>query len=156
MTEGALGVRAGFYLSVVLALLLSALAGLVAHPAAQHLRSLRDGERAQATLTTNGPCMAGGCTVSFEVGGRIVEAELPVGSGGRYSSAGTRMDVRYRADDPRVVAREEDLGGGGMAVLAAMSGAAALLFAALSAWSAVTVLRQRRARPTAPGRQSGG
>ncbi|MFF1508106.1 hypothetical protein [Streptomyces sp. NPDC058326] len=145
--EGVLSARAGFWLSLVLAVLLGALSGLVMLPAAQHLRSLQDGRRAQATLLTNGPCMTGSCTVSFVAGGRTVVAALPMGSGGRYSDAGTLLDVRYRADDPQVVAREEDVSGGGAAVLAVVSGAAALLFAAVSAWSAVIVRRQRRAEP---------
>ncbi|CAO0834632.1 hypothetical protein SMICM17S_12783 [Streptomyces microflavus] len=95
-------------------LLLGALSALVMFPAAQHLRSLKDGERAEATLYASGACMAGQCEVEFEAGGRTVVADLPVGSGGGRSSVGARMTVRYQADDPEVVAREEDVGGGGL------------------------------------------
>ncbi|MFI7346347.1 hypothetical protein ACIBSR_08765 [Streptomyces sp. NPDC049936] len=130
--------------SLVLALLLGALSALVMLPAAQHLRSLQDGVRARATLHTDGACMAGKCRVEFEAGGRTVVADLPVGSGGGKSSAGSSLTVRYRADDPHVVARETDVGGGGAAVLAVMSGGFALLFLGLSAVAAVFVARQRR------------
>ncbi|MFV2121830.1 DUF3592 domain-containing protein [Streptomyces sp. Act-28] len=147
--------------SLVLALLLGALSGLVMYPAAQHLRSLRDGERAQATLVTSGGCMAGGCRVEFEVDGRTVVAELPVGSGGGRHSVGTRLVVRYRADDPRVVASEGDVDGGGAIVGAVMSGGSALLFLTMSVVAAVSVVRQRRAdpvlgRPPRDGRRRGG
>ncbi|MFJ8662053.1 hypothetical protein [Streptomyces sp. NPDC093795] len=153
MAEGVLGARAGLWFAVVLALLLSALSGFVALPVAQHLRTLQDGVPAQATLTTNAPCMAGGCKVSFEVDGRIVSATLPVGSGGMNSSAGTPMDIRYRADDPQVVAREEDLGGGGAAVMGVMSAASAVLFAGMAVWMAVLMRRQRRTQPSAESPQ---
>ncbi|MFD3535595.1 DUF3592 domain-containing protein [Streptomyces sp. NPDC058664] len=142
--------RASLWLSLSFALLLGALSGLVMLPAAQHLRSLHNGQRAEATLETSGPCMTGGCKVSFEAEGRTVVAGLPVGSGGRSSRIGTRLDVRHQADDPQVVAREEDVSGGGAAVLAVVSGAAALLFAVLSVWSAVFMRRQRRAEPVRP------
>jgi hypothetical protein len=130
---------------LVLALLLGALSALVMFPAAQHLRSLQDGERARATLSTGGSCMAGHCQVEFEAGGRAVVADLPVGSGGGKSSVGTPLTVRYQADDPHVVAREEDVDGGGAAVLAVVSGAGALLFLTVSVGAAIVVARQRRA-----------
>ncbi len=149
-TANVLGPRAGLLLSTVLALLLGALSVLVMLPAAQHLRSLHDGLRAQATLRTNGPCMTGGCRVAFEVDGRTVESSLPVGSGGRLGPVGTRLAIRYRADDPQLVAREEDVHGGGAAVLAAVSGGSALLFGALSAYMLVHLGRQRRERRSAP------
>ncbi|MCF1597700.1 DUF3592 domain-containing protein [Streptomyces muensis] len=136
---------------MALALLLGALSALVMFPAAQHLRSLEDGERAQATLYRSGACMAGQCQVRFEAQGRTVVADLPVGSGGGKSSVGARLTVRYEADDPRVVAREEDVGGGGAAVLTVMSGAGALLFLMMSAVSAILVARRRRAG-SGPGR----
>lgn len=72
--------RAALLMSLVLGLLLGALSALVMFPAAQHLRSLQDGERAEATLYASGACMAGRC--EFEAGGRTVVADLPVGSGG--------------------------------------------------------------------------
>lgn len=131
-------------MSLVLALLLGVLSVLVMFPAAQHLRSLQDGERAQATLHTSGACMAGQCQVKFKADGRTVMADLPVGSGGGKNSVGTRLIVRYQADDPQVVAREEDVGGGGAALLAVMSGGAALLFLAVSVVAAIFVARQRR------------
>ncbi|PWI04499.1 hypothetical protein DIZ27_44985 [Streptomyces sp. NWU339] len=138
-------------MSLVIALLLGALSVLVMFPAAQHLRSLQDGERAHATLHTSGACMAGHCQVKFEAAGRTVVADLPVGSGGGRSSVGARLTVRYQADDPQVVAREEDVGGGGAAVLAVMSGGGALLFLVMSVVAAIFVARQRRADST-PGR----
>ncbi|GGP89632.1 hypothetical protein [Streptomyces roseolilacinus] len=155
------GPRAALLASLVLALLLGALSVLVMLPAARHLRSLQDGERARATLHTGGACMAGHCRVEFEAGGRTVVADLPAGSGGGRSPAGTRLTVRYRADDPRVAAREEDVGGGGAIVLAAMSGGGALLFLTISAAAALSVARRRHADATpdrAPreGRRPGG
>ncbi|MBR8640632.1 hypothetical protein KEF29_18135 [Streptomyces tuirus] len=145
--------RTALLTSLVLALVMGALSALVMLPAAQHLRSLRDGERAHATLHKSGACLAGRCQVEFEADGRIVVADLPVGSGGGKSSVGTRLTIRYEADDPRVVAREEDVGGGGAAVLAVMSGAGALLFLMTSVLAAIFVARQRRADPM-PGRSS--
>ncbi|MGW6850304.1 hypothetical protein ACWGCK_16280 [Streptomyces virginiae] len=88
------GSRTALAVPLVLALLLGALSVLVLLPAAQHLRSLRDGER---------------------------------------------------ADDPRVVAREEDLGGGAAAVGAVTAGGAALFFLVLP----IPAARYRR-RSTAP------
>ncbi|MFD3751529.1 hypothetical protein ACFWVT_15050 [Streptomyces cyaneofuscatus] len=128
----------------MLGLLLGALSLLVMLPAAQHLRSLQDGERAQATLHTAGSCMAGHCQVKFEADGRTVIADLPVGSGGGKQSAGAALAVRYQADDPQVAAREEDVGGGGAAVLAALSGGAALLFLTAAAVAAIFLARQPR------------
>ncbi|MFC8587290.1 hypothetical protein ACFUGD_22485 [Streptomyces sp. NPDC057217] len=142
---GTLGPRASLWFSLVLALLLGALSGLVMFPAAQHLRSLADGRPARATMRTNGPCMTGGCLVAFEAGGRTVSAELPVGSSGRVR-IGDGVDVRYRADDPRTVARAQDVGGGGAMVLAVVSGVVALLFALLAVWSAYFLRRRRRRR----------
>lgn len=139
------GLHVSLLMSLVFALLLGALSALVMLPAAQHLRSLQDGERARATLHTGGACMAGHCRVEFEAGGRTVVADLPVGSGGGKTSAGTPLTVRYLAGDPRVVAREQDVGGGGAAVLAVMSGAGALFFLVLSAVAGVYLVRQRRA-----------
>ncbi|MFJ3636927.1 hypothetical protein [Streptomyces sp. NPDC090112] len=130
--------------ALALAMLLGVFAALAVVPA-QHLRSFRDGVRAEATRLTGGPCMTGGCAVAFAVEGRTVEAELPVGSGsGRLSPAGTSVSIRYRADDPRQIAREEDLDGGGPAVFAAVSGAGALFFAVLSACLLVGGVRRRR------------
>ncbi|MFG2321312.1 hypothetical protein [Streptomyces sp. NPDC048568] len=146
--DGDPGPRASFLVSLVLALLLGALSALVMLPAAQHLRSLQDGERARATLHTDGACMAGKCRVEFEAGGRTVVADLPVGSGGGKTSAGSSLTVRYQADDPHVVAREADVGGGGAAVLAAVSGGFALLFLVASVVAAVFVARQRRRQPS--------
>ncbi|MGW5184431.1 hypothetical protein ACWEQB_19510 [Streptomyces cyaneofuscatus] len=131
-------------MSLALGLLLGALSLLVMLPAAQHLRSLQGGERAQATLHTAGSCMAGHCQVKFEAGGRTVIADLPVGSGGGKQSVGASLAVRYQADDPRVVAREEDVGGGGAAVLTALSGGAALLFLTVAAVAAIFLARRPR------------
>lgn len=133
---------------MVLALLLGALSLLVMVPADRHLRSLQDGKRADATLVTRGSCMVGGCQVEFEADGRTVVADLPVGSGGGKSSAGTRLTIRYEADDPRVVAREDDVHGGGAAVLAVMSGGGALLFLVLSVTMGILWARQRQASLT--------
>ncbi|MFB6826232.1 hypothetical protein ACFCXA_32130 [Streptomyces virginiae] len=137
--------RAAPVVPLVLALLLGALSVLVLLPAAQHLRSLRGGERAQATVRTGGSCVMGRCQVEFEAAGRTVTADLPVGSGGGKDPVGTRTAVRHRADDPRVVAREEDLGGGAAAVGAVTTGGAALFFLVLP----VLAARNRR-RSTAP------
>ncbi|MET9506203.1 DUF3592 domain-containing protein [Streptomyces sp. NPDC006622] len=132
-------------MALVPALLLGALSVLVMLPAAQHLRALRNGERTQATLQTGGSCMMGRCRVGFEAAGRTVVADLPVGSGGGKDSVGTRLTVRYRADDPRVAAREDDVDGDGAAVLAVASGAGALLLLVLSVLAAIALGRQRRA-----------
>ncbi|MFD4141756.1 DUF3592 domain-containing protein [Streptomyces sp. NPDC058572] len=134
-----------------IALLLGALSVLVMLPAAQHLRSFQSGERAPATLHTSGSCMLGRCQVTFEANGRTVVADLPVGSSGGKSSVGTRMIVRYQADDPQVAVRDDDVGGGGAAVLAVMSGAAALFFLVLSVVARVFAMRQRRGA-SVPGR----
>ncbi|MEU4179301.1 hypothetical protein [Streptomyces sp. NPDC026589] len=131
-------------MSLALGLLLGALSALVMFPAAEHLRSLQDGERAQATLHTSGACMSGQCEVTFKAGGQTVVADLPVGSGGGRQSVGAPMTVRYQADDPQVVAREEDVGGGGAALLAWMSGGTAALFLVLSGAAAIYLARQRR------------
>jgi len=139
-----LGPRASLVMSLALGLLLGALSLLVMLPAAQHLRSLQDGVRAQATLHTAGSCMAGHCQVKFKAGGRTVVADLPVGSGGGKQSVGASLAVRYQADDPRVVAREADVGGGGAAVLAALAGVAALFFLAISAVAAIFLARRPR------------
>ncbi|MFB6963311.1 DUF3592 domain-containing protein [Streptomyces sp. NPDC056309] len=135
-----------------LALLLAALSILVMLPAAQHLRSFQNGEQAPATLHTRGTCMLGHCQVKFEADGRTVVADLPVGSGGRRSSVGARMTVRYHADDPQVAVRESDVDGGGAAVVTVMSGGAALFFLLLSGVRLVHALRQRRA-DSMPGSQ---
>ncbi|MFE7216999.1 hypothetical protein ACFY0A_45855 [Streptomyces sp. NPDC001698] len=135
-----------------LALLLAALSTLVMLPAAQHLRSFRDGEQAPATLHTRGSCFLGRCQVEFEADGRTVVADLPVGSSGGRHSVGYRMTVRYHADDSQVAVREDDVDGGGAAVLAVLSGGAALLFLPLSVGHLVYVLRQRRAA-SVPGSQ---
>ncbi|MFE3019147.1 hypothetical protein [Streptomyces sp. NPDC059256] len=147
MAPRTLGPRAALLLSLVLALLLGALAILVMFPAAQHLRSFQDGERASATLHRDGSCMAGNCQVTFEVDGRPVVADLPVGSGGGKSSVGDRMIVRYQADDLKSAAREDDVEGGGAAVLALMSGGAAVFFLVLSVVGVVYVRRERRQVP---------
>lgn len=139
-----LGPRASLVMTLALALLLGALSALVMFPAAEHLRSLQDGERTRATLHTSGACMAGQCEVKFEAGGRTVVADLPVGSGGGRQSVGAAMTVRYQVDDPQVVAREDDVGGGGAALLAWLSGGIALLFLTLSLVAAIYLVRQRR------------
>ncbi|MDW4912806.1 DUF3592 domain-containing protein [Streptomyces californicus] len=139
-----LGPRASLLMSLAFALLLGALSALVMFPAAQHLRSLQDGERARATLHTAGACMTGQCKVTFEADGQTVVADLPVGSGGGKSSVGAVVDVRYQADDPRVVARTQDTGGGGAALLAWLTAGAAVFFLALSGAAAIFLARQRR------------
>ncbi|MGW4359031.1 hypothetical protein ACWEKU_09755 [Streptomyces californicus] len=139
-----LGPRASLLMSLAFALLLGALSALVMFPAAQHLRSLQDGERARATLHTAGACMTGQCKVTFEADGQTVVADLPVGSGGGKSSVGAALDVRYQADDPRVVARTQDTGGGGAALLAWLTAGAAVFFLALSGAVAIFLARQRR------------
>ncbi|MFJ9108885.1 hypothetical protein [Streptomyces sp. NPDC102283] len=139
-----LGPRTSMVMSLALGLLLGALSALVMFPAAQHLRSLQGGERAQATLHTSGACMSGQCEVRFEAGGQTVVADLPVGSGGGRQSVGATMAVRYQADDPQVVAREDDTGGGGAALLAWISGGTAVLFLAIAGAAAVFLARQRR------------
>ncbi|MER6046179.1 hypothetical protein ABT168_01580 [Streptomyces sp. NPDC001793] len=134
-------VAAGIGLCV--ALLLAGLSLLLLLPAAQHLRSLRGGVQAPATLYEAGSCMLGDCRVRFEANERIVVANLPVGSGGGRRSVGDHMTVRYQADDPRVVAREDDVDGGGASVLAMVSGMAAPVFLLMSVMAAVHAVRQR-------------
>ncbi|MDR3082215.1 MAG: hypothetical protein LBV60_15035 [Streptomyces sp.] len=138
-----------------LALLSAALSILVMFPAARHLRSFQDGERASATLHTGGSCMLGRCQVEFKADGRTVVADLPVGSSGGKSSVGTRMTVRYHADDPQVAVREDDVGGGGALLLAVMSGGAALLFLLTSVAALVYALRRRRADPEGTAQHNG-
>lgn len=70
--------RAALVVPLVLALLLGALSVLVLLPAAQHLRSLRGGERAQATVRTGGSCVMGRCQVEFEAAGRTIRVWSPV------------------------------------------------------------------------------
>ncbi|MGZ9930959.1 hypothetical protein ACXNSR_13810 [Streptomyces sp. NC-S4] len=122
--------------SLAIALLLAALSALVLLPAAQHLRSLRDGEPARATLRSGGSCVLGRCRIEFEAGGRTVVTNLPTGSSGGKNPAGTQLTVRYRAEDPRIVATEGDLGGGSPAMLAVLSGAVALFFLLLPLFAA--------------------
>ncbi|MGW2770791.1 hypothetical protein [Streptomyces sp. NPDC001275] len=55
------------------------------------------------------------------------------------------MTIRYHTDDPQVAVREDDVDGGGAAVLAVMPGGAALLFLLVSVVHLVYALRQRRA-----------
>ncbi|MFJ8229806.1 hypothetical protein ACIQ9E_07570 [Streptomyces sp. NPDC094448] len=126
-------------------MLLGALS-LLMFPAAQHLRSFRDGERASAVLHRSGSCLIGNCRIAFEVDGRTVMSDLPVGSGGGKNSTGDRMFVRYRAEDPQSAVREADTDGGGAAVLAVVSSGAALLFLMLSIAGVVYTRRQRRQR----------
>ncbi|MGW3210798.1 hypothetical protein ACWDBC_00875 [Streptomyces parvus] len=149
--QSGLGPRGSLVMSLTLALLLGMLSALVMFPAAEHLRSLRNGERADATLHTSGSCMIGHCRVEFEADGRTVVADLPTGSGGGKQSVGAALTVRYQADDPQVVAREADVGGGGAALLAWISGGTALLFLILSAVAAVFLVRQRRVAADGPG-----
>lgn len=141
--------RVGIVVSLVMALLLGALSLLVMFPAVEHLRSLRDGERAQATLIHSGSCMIGHCQVEFTAGGRTVVATLPVGSSGGKSSDGARWVVRYRAEDPETAVREADLGGGGAIALAWTAGGLALMFAVTSVYVGFYLAR-RRLRSPAP------
>ncbi|MFD0428981.1 hypothetical protein ACFQ60_17695 [Streptomyces zhihengii] len=55
--------------SLVIAVSMGLLSGLVMVPAAEQLRSLRGGERAQGVLHKGGSCMVGHCQVAFEAGG---------------------------------------------------------------------------------------
>ncbi|MFD7960551.1 DUF3592 domain-containing protein [Streptomyces zaomyceticus] len=144
--KGFPGPRASVVFGLVITLLLAALSGLVMLPAAQHLRSLQDGRQAEATLVAAGSgCFLGGCEVKFEAEGRTVVANLPVGSGHGDDEAGDRLTVRFREDDPQVVAAQDDVGGGGAAVGAVLFGAGAVFFALLLVWSTVHLRRQRRA-----------
>lgn len=92
--------------------------------------------------------MIGHCQVTFEVDGRTVVSDLPVGSGGGKSSVGDQMNVRYQTDDPQSAAREDDIGGGGATALAAISGGAALLFLALPIAGAIYTRRQQHRTAT--------
>ncbi|MET7755146.1 DUF3592 domain-containing protein [Streptomyces sp. NPDC005389] len=144
--KAALGPRAAVVFTLALTLLLAALSGLVMYPAAQHLRSLQDGRQADATLVAAGSgCFLGGCKVRFEAEGRTVVANLPVGSSDGENVAGGRLTVRYREDDPRVVASQDDVGGGGPAVATVVFGAGAVLFLLVLVWSTVHLRGQRRA-----------
>ncbi|MFD3992680.1 DUF3592 domain-containing protein [Streptomyces sp. NPDC058548] len=155
--QGGLGPRAGIVIALVLSLLLTALSGLVMLPAAQHLRSLQDGRQAEATLVAAGSgCFLGGCKVRFEAEGRTVVADLPVGSGHGKSPAGTPLTVRYKADDPQVVAAESDIGGGGAAVATVLFGAGAVVFLVMLLWSTVHLRRQRRAEAAEAGATKSG
>ncbi|MFC9592463.1 hypothetical protein ACFTUC_22040 [Streptomyces sp. NPDC056944] len=141
-----LGPRAAIVMSLVVTLLLAGLSSLVMRPAAQHLRSLRDGAQAEATMVAAGSgCFLGGCKVRFEAEGRTVVANLPVGSGHGEDTAGERLTVRYREGDPQVVASQDDVGGGGPAVAAVMFDAGAVLFLLMLVWSTIHLWRQRRA-----------
>ncbi|MET9542988.1 DUF3592 domain-containing protein [Streptomyces sp. NPDC006553] len=143
--KGVLGPRAAVVFALVLTLLLASLSGLVMLPAAQHLRSLQDGRQAEATLVAAGSgCFLGGCKVRFEAEGRTVVANLPVGSGHGENVAGERLTVRYREDDPQVVASQDDVGGGGPAAATVVFGAGAVLFLVMAVWASVHVRRQRR------------
>ncbi|MEV4940242.1 DUF3592 domain-containing protein [Streptomyces zaomyceticus] len=143
--KGVLGPRAAMVFALVITLLLAALSGLVMRPAAQHLRSLQDGRQAEATMVAAGSgCFLGGCEVRFEAEGRTVVAELPVGSGHGDDEAGDRLTVRYREDDPQVVAAQGDVGGGGAAVGAFVFGAGAVFFLLILVWSAFHLGRLRR------------
>ncbi|MFC9340924.1 DUF3592 domain-containing protein [Streptomyces sp. NPDC057020] len=149
--EGGLGPRVAVGFALVLTLVLGALSGLVMYPAAQHLRSLQDGPQADATLVAAGSgCFLGGCKVRFEAEGRTVVANLPVGSGHGDDLAGERLTVRYREGDPQVVASQDDVGGGGPALLTVLFGASAVLFLLALVWSTVTLRRQRRAEAVQP------
>ncbi|MEU2077634.1 DUF3592 domain-containing protein [Streptomyces sp. NPDC013489] len=149
--EGGLGPRVAIGFALVLTLVLVALSGLVMYPAAQHLRSLRDGPQAEATLVAAGSgCFLGGCKVRFEAEGRTVVANLPVGSGHGENTAGERLTVRYRQGDPQVVASQDDVGGGGPAIFTVLSGAGAALFLLAFVWSTVHLRRQRRAEAVQP------
>ncbi|SHL37382.1 hypothetical protein [Streptomyces yunnanensis] len=101
--------------------------------------------QAPATLHEAGSCILGDCRVKFEANGRTVVASLPVGSSGGKRSVGDRMTVRYQADDPRVVARQDDVDGSGV-VLLVTAGAGALAFLLLSVMAAVQAVRQRLSR----------
>ncbi|MEU5920473.1 DUF3592 domain-containing protein [Streptomyces sp. NPDC047141] len=141
-----LGPRAAVVFSLVITLLLAALSGLVMRPAAQHLRSLREGVRAEATFVAAGSgCFLGGCEVRFVADGRTVVANLPVGSSDGENTAGEPLTVRYREGDPQTVASQDDVGGGGPAVATVMFGAGAVLFLLASVWSVIRLVRQRRA-----------
>ncbi|MCX5229384.1 DUF3592 domain-containing protein [Streptomyces sp. NBC_00233] len=143
--KGVLRPRAAVVFALVLTLLLASLSGLVMLPAAQHLRSLQDGRQAEATLVAAGSgCFLGGCKVRFEAEGRTVVANLPVGSGHGENVAGERLTVRYREDDPQVVASQNDVGGGGPAAATVVFGAGAVLFLVMAVWASVHVRRQRR------------
>ncbi|GGX29171.1 hypothetical protein [Streptomyces noursei] len=73
-------------------------------------------------------------------------ANLPVGSSGGKRSVGDHMTVRYQADDPRVVAREGDVGGGGAVLLAMTVGVGALTFLPLPVMAAIQAVRRRPSR----------
>ncbi|MEV7373910.1 DUF3592 domain-containing protein [Streptomyces sp. NPDC090301] len=155
--EGVLGPRVAIGFALVLTLVLGALSGLVMYPAAQHLSSLQDGPQAEATLVAAGSgCFLGGCKVRFDAEGRTVVANLPVGSSHGENVAGERLTVRYREGDPQVVASQDDVGGGGPAVFTVVAGAGAVLFFLAFAWSAVVLVRQRRAADVpAPAAEEG-
>ncbi|MFD6230521.1 hypothetical protein ACFWFZ_27200 [Streptomyces sp. NPDC060232] len=143
--------RTEIFVWLGLALLLGALSALVLTPQAQHLRSLRDGVRADATMHTRGTCVLGRCEVAFEAQGRTVVAALPPGSGGSRHPVGAHVTVRYRADDPQVVADAADVEGGGATLLAASTGAGAVLFLLLPVMKTVARARRRRAASSAVG-----
>ncbi|WP_367125228.1 hypothetical protein [Streptomyces phytohabitans] len=136
--------RTGLVLLLTLALFFGALSAFVLVPRAQHLRSLHDGVRARATLHKDGSCMLGACEVEFTADGRTVIATLPPGSGGGKQSVGAELAVRHRADDPRVVARDADTGGGGAAVAAVMSACAALAFLSFALVATFSLARTRK------------
>lgn len=102
--------------------------------------------QAPATLHEAGSCILGDCRVQSEANGRTVVARLSVGSSGGKRSVGDRMTVRYQADDPRVVARQDDVDGSGVVLLAMTAGVGALAFLLLSVMAAVQAVRQRLSR----------
>ncbi|AYV32503.1 hypothetical protein HET69_37325 [Streptomyces sp. CJ_13] len=145
------GHRTEVFVWLGLALLLGALSALVLIPQAQHLRSLRDGVRANATMHTRGTCALGQCSVAFEAQDRTVVAALPPGSSGSKYPVGAHLTVRYRADDPQTVAAAADVEGGGATLLAASTGAGAVLFLLLPVMKTVARARRRRAASSAVG-----
>ncbi|MEV7559189.1 hypothetical protein [Streptomyces sp. NPDC089795] len=145
------GHRTEVFVWLGLALLLGALSALVLTPQAQHLRSFRDGVRADATMHTRGTCALGRCKVAFEAQGRTVVAALPPGSSGSQYPVGAHLTVRYRADDPQVVAGAADVEGGEATLLAASTGAGAVVFLLLPVMRTVARARRRRASSSGIG-----
>ncbi|MCF3960918.1 DUF3592 domain-containing protein [Streptomyces fuscigenes] len=122
----------------------AALAVLVAIPEAHHLRSFRDGVRADAVLYKSGSCVVGRCQVEFKVSGRAVAADLPAGTNAKGSQEGTAMTVRYHPDHPHEAVIESQVGGSGPIATAVLSAGAALFCLVYAVWTLVAGLRKRR------------
>ncbi|WP_318201906.1 hypothetical protein [Streptomyces sp. SCL15-4] len=109
-------------------------------PAAWQRTGLRGAEPVAATFH-DGPCLLGGCAVTYSVAGERVTAGLPVGTRAGGHTEGDTVSVRTAPGEPGRAALVGDTGRGAVAALLALP-VGATLFALLAA--AAHVLRDRR------------